>query len=311
LDTFQLKLDHTLTRSSTRLPNVPIKNVVISGENPGKVNVDDLPDHKYKVIFERRCHKNRNMDEIMQVITMYNATVTSMSLINLKLRFDYLSQLLTGMKNLRDLKLDNFQSVNSSSCKQSVIMPNLESLSIGCVLLAPGNNDRPGSYNIAEETLKLFKGNASISKFQLTIENEYSYIFKVRKGEFRKFIETLPHIKHLALKGYQIDELLSEKLPFKLETLDTESLDTHNNFLQDHKSSLKELRLQSLPTAPGSSEIVKAIYTKLKLEKFYLGDVALILNYEKQHAPKELFFSHEYLSYVEPVLALMKYGLCE
>jgi hypothetical protein len=307
MDTFQLELDHETTAPDLmKLPNVPIKNVIIAGED-GDTCISYLENEfqpgSYSDYMWKTPSKYPNMQACSDFVIKYKATIENLTLVDLKVTFDVLAQLLTNMDSLKNLTLGDIKP-DYSSCSLGVNLPKLESLTIDCVLECI--YDEKLKINLTEQMFNLFKGNDSITNLQLAMTNAYSCVEEVKSKKFLEFMETLPNVKHLTLKGPNIVRFLNENLSSKLETLNTVSLDTDVKFLQKQKKTLKELRLEKLPSSPGSSAIVRAIFEDMHLETFYLKNQALILNSEKQHAESSIDCDG-----IEPTLELLKHGRCK
>jgi hypothetical protein len=282
-------------------PNISIRNVRITGQDRTEATGYELPLREAPIMIE---HLPTRTEEVSwEFVNKYKFAIENLTIVNLAIKFEYLARLLTNMDSLKNLRLDNVQTEYSYKSCSRVNIRTLESLSIDFVIK---------NYNLidVEQTFNLFKGNDSITNLQLTVRKLDQDYRDINVKSFLEFMETLPNVKHLTLKGPNIDELLNKNLSSKLETLNTVSLDTDVKFLQRQKETLRELRLEKLPSSRGSAVIVRAIFEGLHLQTFYLKNQALILYSEKQHAEDSIEFGTKD-SAIESVLELLKHGRCK
>jgi hypothetical protein len=288
MDKFKLQLDNKTIEELAgvdHLPNAPIKRLEIK-RNVGAFDV-------------KNC---------INIVKKYRATIETLKFADLKLSFYELKTVLTKMDNLRDLELQNVEM--TSECVSQIKLPNLKSLTMD-VYYDRDRYEEDDEYESEEygdegepdEILNSLKYNCSIEKL------EYSQTYdsvppRTSKTSFTEFIKTTPNIKYLKLEGFRADELLY-RLPLKLETLYTESLDISlGNELFLH---LKELRLRNLPF--DNNDNLETIFHDMNLESFYLAGVALIKNYEWVHVDKELtVFSGHGFGFA---LEILRHGKCK
>jgi hypothetical protein len=268
LDTFKLQINNKSieTVALDDWPKVPIKNIHIYFKNGW--------------IFGIKAHIN--------IVDKYRTSVETMVINDLELSFCEVKELLKNLENLQKLTLNDVKLI--SKFVYPLQLPKLTSLSI---------INRHTLRNMPARTLEAFKYNSTIEELQI----EFVSLTDSTTIIFREFIETLPKIKHLKLKGQVNDEVLHSDLPQKLETLHIYSLDADDNvqFLLN-QTELKELRLRWLPDV-NSAAFVRTCYERL--DTFYLDGALLISNYQPQHVEEKLLLDWE------AGLEILKRGLCE
>jgi hypothetical protein len=270
LDTFKLQINNKSieTLALEYWPRVPFKKIHICYSNGWKFD----------------------MEACISIVNKYRTSVETMVIENLQLSFNELKKLLENMENLQKLTLDNV--CLSSKAIKPLQLPKLTTLSVIC---------RYTSTDIPTGILEPFKFNSTIE--ELLIDFDYLSNFNGSALIFRRFIETLPKLKHLKLEGNIDNELLRSDLTQKLETLHIDLLNADDNvqFLLS-QTELKELRLLLLAKV-NIAAFVRTIYEHL--DTFYLKHALLIRNYEPQHVEKKLELDWK------AGLEILKRGRCE
>jgi hypothetical protein len=268
LDTFKLQLNDT-----------SIKTLI----------VDDWPNISIKKIHIQKDGREFDMEACISIVNKYRTSVETMVINDLELSFCEVEELLKNMENLQKLTLNDVKLI--SKFVYTLQLPKLTSLSI---------IKRQTLRNMPARILEAFKYNSTIEELLI----EFVSLRDSTTIIFHEFIETLPKIKHLKLKGDTENEVvLHSDLPHKLETLNINSLDAGDNvqFLLN-QTELKVLRLKRIPYV-NSTAFVRTIYGHL--DTFYLDGALLIRNYQPQHVEEKLHLDWE------AGLEVLKRGRCE
>jgi hypothetical protein len=269
LDTFKLQVNYKTIKTlavDDNLPNVSIKNIHIL----------------------QKDGREFDMEACISIVNKYRTSVETMVINDLELGFCEVDELLKNMENLQKLTLNDVKLI--SKFVYPLQLPKLTTLSI---------THRHTLRNMPARILEAFKFNSTIEELLI----EFVSLSDSTTIIFCEFIETLPKIKHLKLKGQINNELLHSDLPHKLETLNINSLNTEDSvqFLLN-RTELKELRLRWLPDV-NSAAFVRTCYERL--DTFYLEDTLLIRNFQPQHVEQKLKFVWE------AGLEVLKRGRCE
>jgi hypothetical protein len=246
--------------------------------------VDDWPRVPIKNIHIQKDRRKFDMEACISIMNRYRTSVETMVIKDLDLSLYEMERLLENMENLQILTFIDV-TLPSETIKP-LQLPKLTSLSI----------------TYSWRTLKLSAEILGAFKYNSLIETHA--ISNYNNDFLRGFIETLPKLKHLKLKGKVNNEvLLRSHLSQKLETLHIDSLNTDDNvqFLLN-QTKLKELRLKRIPDV-NSAAFVRTCYERL--DTFYLDGALLIRNYQPQHVEEEL--QVDWIIWLE----VLKRGLCE
>jgi uncharacterized protein YlzI (FlbEa/FlbD family) len=271
------KLDNKTIEDMTCLPSTSIKNIEIE-QNGNKFDAE-------------KC---------MRVISKYRRTIKSLTFINVKIPFDELETILTSVDNLQSLELREL--ILPSGSVGHVKLPSLKSFTVAFGWQLDDNF-------MIDKILEPFKSNTTIETFQIT-DGCQGGSGERRSNVVKNFMDTLPNIKHLKLKGLLSEKILLDKL--QLESLHTESLFISicagGRTLLLNQKNLKELRLENLHHLFGSEDIIRTVYDEMHLESFYLGGIPLILNHEPQHVEDTLKFNG---ASIIAALEILKRGRCK
>jgi predicted protein tyrosine phosphatase len=260
------------------LPSVPIKNLCI-----------------------RREREQFDIETCLTIVDKYSTTIESLELARLETSYFEMKLTLANMVKLRKLELCDVKLITTPF--RHVKLPMLESLSIN--FIAKCDCGRGNKCTAAERILKFFKFNSSIKKFQYTQAHSSHHVHRV---SLQDFIDTVPNIKHLVIKGFVTNNrLLSASL--LLEILDVDSLAFHENvqFLLE-QNNLKTLRLKKLSSNHEPAAVLRTIYD-MGLESFHLQGIPLIANYETQHVSKQLIICDQL--WIESALEILKRAPCK
>jgi hypothetical protein len=270
LDTFKLQVNYKTIKTLAvgDWPRVPIKNIHIL----------------------QKDGREFDMEACISIVNKYRASVQTMVINDLVLSFCEVEELLENMENLKILTLNDVKLI--SKVVKPLQLPKLTSLSI---------INRHKLRNMPAESLEVFKYNSNI--VELIIEFVFISDINGSAPIFRGFIDTLPKIKHLKIKGQIGNQVLRSDLSQKLETLHIYSLGADDNvqFLLN-QTELKVLRLRWLPEV-NSAAFMRTCYENL--DTFYLEDALLISNYQPQHVEELLELDWK------SGLEVLKRGRCE
>jgi len=142
-----------------------------------------------------------------------------------------------------------------------------------------------------ENVLKVFKSHPSLK--MITIRND-NWTWKGFCHEtFNKFVESCPNLITIEMIGCGTGSYFDyDEFPYKIKVLITTMITFHwyvgiktarLNFLESQLGYLKELTIHELPNDFDGGKVLKFIIEKMRLEKFYYGNIPLILNGEKQN----------------------------
>ncbi|KAG5669017.1 hypothetical protein PVAND_016919 [Polypedilum vanderplanki] len=292
---FHLIIDKDLLiyENLTNLPKASIKNVKIRNLNifDGVTTMTKNISFYQHFLQPFSYHENEILTEnselklILKVINFYKNSIEYFEIFNSKLRsIENLCDILKNLKNLINFKVINVTILTDSS-PSIIIFPYLKSVSF---LKNHGEN--------IEIFFEIFKSNKTIEKIELIDHNWTS--FSVNHDAFNSFVRSLPNFKHLVMNGTGTASYFNQNdFPFKLTSLDAYMIGFHwtetrprLNFLRSQIGNLKDLKLGKLPYDFDGGEVLKFIIEEMNLEKFYYGEIPLILNGQKQEV-EEIWFN--------------------
>lgn len=187
--------------------------------------------------------------------------------------------------------LQFFNRIRSPNMVESITLKNccVKNIHFSDIVKFPNLNSI-SLENCCGNIFKMFKTQTSIIK--ITIKSFKNYWNGFPHNKFLELAETLPNFEHLILIGEGTGSFLDIKtLPLKLKILEVESITHHwyvglksprTNFLNSQKEYLKELIIQQFPFDFDGGDVLKFILKNMNLQKFYCGNLALIVNGHNQ-----------------------------
>lgn len=180
----------------------------------------------------------------------------------------------TGFSNLRQLTL-----VQCCISNDEVISPNLDSLNELFLERCDAN-----FYSV-------FQNLKSITK--ITVRNTDWTWNGFPHDNFNALMRTLPNCKHVCFEGIGTGSYFDmDEFPYRLKTLEATTISfnwyvgirtARKQFMETQKGFLQQLIIHKLPYDFDGGDLLKFIVEKMNLDKFYYGDIPLILNGQKQN----------------------------
>ncbi|KAG5669016.1 hypothetical protein PVAND_016918 [Polypedilum vanderplanki] len=266
------------TENISELPQASIKNIKIQN-----INIINRSSHFYNENYNF-ISTDIELKKILAIINNYQDSIEGFEIFEVRTRVvKNISELIKSLTNLSIFKAVNITFVTNSACS-SENFPNLKSISI-----IKDNNEEGHFENIFD----IFKFSQSLEKVHLEV---HEGIFN--HNALSVFLQTLPNLNHLILDGIGTASYFEqENFPFKISTLEAFSISSDWNsmqprfqFLLSQIGCLKYLKLNRLPYDHDGGEILKFIIEEMNLEKFYYGEIPLILNGQKQEI-EEIWFN--------------------
>lgn len=110
---------------------------------------------------------------------------------------------------------------------------------------------------------------------------------------FNALMTTLPNCKHVCFEGIGTGSYFDmDEFPYRLKTLETTTISFHwyvgirtarKQFMETQKGFLQQLIIHKLPYDFDGGDLLKFLIEQMNLDKFYYGDIPLILNGQKQN----------------------------
>jgi hypothetical protein len=186
--------------------------------------------------------------------------------------FDQVETFFSHLSSLKSLHLEKCSIANSDVAPLSPI-PTLKSIVF---------EDCRGNY------FKYFKNQESIDTVSVIGKNYATLGFS--HSDFNEMAANLPNLKNLVMDGVGTGGYFDcRHFPFKIQklnaylmTFDWAETVPRLDFLESQQGNLKELIIHKLPYDYDGGEVLKFMIEKMGLEKFYYGNIPLILDGKKQ-----------------------------
>lgn len=214
-----------------------------------------------------------------------------------------LNQLSSVLRNIKRsvevLKLQNFTSSFLDTCVFFTGFDNLRKLAlVQCCI----TNELAGSIRLDslsellfercnDNFYSVFQNQQNIAK--ITVRNTDSTWKGFPHDNFNALMRTLPNCKHVCFEGIGTGSYFdNDEFPYRLKTLDATTIcfnwyvgirTPRKRFMETQKGFLQQLIIHELPVDFDGGDLLKFIIEEMNLDKFYYGDIPLILNGQKQN----------------------------
>ncbi|KAL7014162.1 hypothetical protein ACKWTF_015772 [Chironomus riparius] len=264
---FNLKVTPKNVNHLSALLDVPFKNITISD-----INTDD------------------DLAQIHNFVKKFGNFVEIMNFKNIYIHnFELFLKVFGNFSNLKELIIEE-GTVAASETGSIPLLPSLRSLTFE---------------ECCQNIFKLFVQQSAVKKVKF-YRNKISntrYLF----DNFLLMTAAMPNLNHAIINGFAASLFFnSDNFTFKVQKFEATLLTgwwsvtvPRLNFLKSQQGVLKELTVHRLPYDDDGHDVLKFIIEEMKLDKFYLRKIPLILDGKKQEVKKLTVSEYEICSMFE------------